>query len=175
MGFILEEKKPGFAYAININIDFNSTSIDFFGFIKFGKLAVFFKIFNCNSCKVHKADGLCSAKLFSCCDIFFKCALKKLVFKGYIINNSKECCMTAVVRPICINHSDFCYCGITVFRFEIVLAECNIICIHCKTKILNKLLKTCSVKIDEAFKSFNLCRNFIFHLESFICFKSCFS
>ena len=58
MSFILKKKKPRLILTVDIYIDFYRTRIDFFRFIKLCKLAVLFKIFNGNSCYIHKANRL---------------------------------------------------------------------------------------------------------------------
>ena len=59
--------------------------------------------------------------------------------------------MTAVIRPICVNHSDFGQRRIALFGIsEIAAAELNIVLVHCKTQILNHNFKLTVVHIDKA-------------------------
>ena len=167
MCFVLEEQEPILFLSLNVDLYFYSTSIDLFRFVKLIELSVDFKIFNCNGCKIHKADRLRSAKLFANGEIFFVSFLKKLVLKLHAVDNSSERGMTAVVGPISVDHSDLGYCGISLLADKILLTEDDIVNIHCKSVFFYKVLKSRSVKSDKSVERLYLCGNIIFYLERF--------
>ena len=83
--------------------------------------------------------------------------------------------MTAVVRPVCIDHADLSDCGIALLCKEVLLAECDIINIHCKAVRLDKITKSVTVKLCEAVESCNLCGDLILDSKSFGLLESCLS
>ena len=175
MCFVLEEEQPFFDFSVNININFNCASINFFTLIKTVKLAVCFKIFCSDCADIHKIDGLCSADCLAGFDVSVISRLQKLVLKLNAVNRCEECCMTAMVRPVCVNHSDFCDCWVALFANEVLLAELYVINIHSKAHIINHFLKSCNVQINKPIKSCNSFGDFINCLQCFGHFKRCFS
>ena len=84
--------------------------------------------------------------------------------------------MTAMVRPVCINNTDFCDCGISVLCIsEISLKESEVIKIHSKALFIKKLRESGIIHCD---KAFNCCYLFGGGINSCKCFgllKSCFT
>ena len=178
MCFILKEKKPRLFFAVNFNFDFNCTSIDFLGLVQFIELSVFLQIFNGNRCQIHKANRLCPAQFLANSHIVIISLLQKLVLELCVVDNRQKCCVTAMIRPICVYHTDFRKGGVSVLRLKVVLTEFNIVLIHCKTVVVNKFCKLRFVISVKAVKSFNRCRNGIINLECFKlikCSLSCFN
>ena len=56
-----------------------------------------------------------------------------------------------MVRPIGIQHSDFCFCGIATFLAEIRLQESEICHIHSKSRCFIKFLQGSCIHINEIF------------------------
>lgn len=76
--------------------------------------------------------------------------------------------MTAVVRPVSVNHSDFGDSRVSVFRVaEIVLTELNVIEVHSETEFFYKSFKTCVIEHNEVFKFLNGCRDIVVSIEGF--------
>ena len=80
-----------------------------------------------------------------------------------------------MIWPVCVNHSDFCNCRITVFWFKIILAKCYIVGIHRKTVFTDKRFKTTAIKRNKTVECFNFCRNIVFYTECLRFFKNGFS
>ena len=83
--------------------------------------------------------------------------------------------MTAVVRPIGIYHSYLCDSGISLLGSEVITAEADIIEVHSKTVLSNKVGKTCLVKRDKSVKSSNAIGHGIRHSECFVLLKGSLS
>ena len=175
VGFVLEQKEPRLFYAVNLNVHLDSTSIDFFRFIKLIKMTVLFQVANGKSGNIHQILRLGSAKSFTGSHIFVIGFLKEFVLKGHFVNSGKEGRMTAMVRPISVDHTNFGNGGISLFHAEIVTAETDIIGIHSKTVSLDEFSKSFFVKINKAVKSGNLGRNIILHSKRCRQCKRCFS
>ena len=75
--------------------------------------------------------------------------------------------MTAVVRPICIDHLDLGDGGISLLARKIGAAELDVVDIHSETELLDKLCKSLVGHSDKSVNGCDRCGNIIFHLESF--------
>ena len=175
MGFILEEEEPRLFLAVDFNFDLNGTSVDLFGFVKLIQLARLLERLACERTDVHEIDGLGSAERLAGCDVFVVSLCKKLVFKGYAVNGGIEGGMTAVVRPIGVDHLDFGDRGVSAFGLEVVLAECNVAFVHSKTHIADHCGEAVLVEVNEAFKSCNLGGNLVNGLQGCGKLHGCFA
>ena len=137
MGFIFKQQQPFFCFAFYVYINFHSAGIDFLGFIQLIQLAFLFQEFCYNRTHIHQIDGLCSADGFSGCQIFVICRLQGRILKFDAVDGCLESSMAAVVRPIGINHLDFRNGRVSLLAQEILLADLDIIQIHCQTHILD--------------------------------------
>ena len=157
MCFVFEHQQPFFAGTIiQFNIDFNAASVDFFTFVQVFKFACTFEIFGTNSCQVHqsKRSVFVWIQFFFDSQIFFVGSFYCFVFDSYFVKDCVECCMTAVVRPVCVNHTQFCKCRIAFFLvFEVILTESQVICVHSKTVLFDKIAKSCFIHIYKAFNN----------------------
>ena len=173
--FIFEQQQPFLCFAFHINVDFYSTSIDFFGFIQTIQFAFFFQQFCSDSANIHQVDGFCSADGFSGCQVFIVSILQQFVFKLDAVDGCIECCMTAMIGPVCIDHFDFCDGRISVFTQEVVLAYFDIIQIHRQAHIFHHSIQTCFIQFDEAFQCCYFCGDFILNIQCIKCIQCCFS
>ncbi len=73
--------------------------------------------------------------------------------------------MTAMVRPISVNHTDFRYCRLSVFGFKILLTKSYIVYIHCKPVGFNKILQALAVKRYKSVKRSYLSRYLILDVK----------
>ena len=165
MCLILKEQQPILLLTLNVDLDLNSTSVYLLRLIKLGKLSVCLKISGCNSCNIHKIDGLGSSKLASDSNVLIVRLLKKLVLKLNAVDGGKEGGMTAVIRPIRIDHLDLSYSRISVLGTKIVAAESYIIKIHSKSVIVNELSKLLILVGDKAVEHLDLGGYLIVHLK----------
>ena len=133
MGFIFKEYKPLLCFligsVIHLHRNHNRAGIDFIGLFHIVQFAVFFQLSHCHQSQIHQADEL----IFSSCKNLFSGIQITLVggFDGrtiitlpklHICQLCGEGGMTAVVRPVCIQHSDFRHGRISLFiLFKILL------------------------------------------------------
>ena len=165
MGLILEEQEPRLAYAVNVNVDLNGAGIDLLRFVKLIEFAVGSEILNSNRCNIHKADGLSSAKLLADADVLVIGLLKQLILELNVINNGQEGGVTAVIRPVCIDHTYLGDGRLASFRLKVILTEGDIVGVHSQAVLLDKLLEAFFVQRKEAVKGSYGSRDLIVSLE----------
>ena len=158
MGFVLEEQKPRLGFAVNLYIHFNRAGVDLLGLVKLIELTLFSEVFHCKRCNIHKVYRLSPAKLFSCFNIVVIGLLNKAVLKLNVVDSSQERCVTAMIRPVGVDHTDLGYSGISLFEDKILLTESNVVLVHSKTVFAYKIGKLRFTVLAEPVESFNLGR-----------------
>ena len=178
VSFVFEHQQPFFLFAVDVHIDFYAASVDFFAFIKALELACAFEIFCTDCCKVHQCYGTVTCRVQFVFDfkIFFPACLNVFIFDNYVLQLCHKCCMTAVVRPVCIDHLDFCESWVSFFCvLEVVVAECQVVCIHCKPVFFYETFKISFCHINKAFKNRCFFRNRIYFCQCFWFFHGGFA
>ena len=158
---VLEKEEPRLFFTVGFNLDFYCTSVDLFRFVELVELSDAAEIFCSQGTDVHQVNRLCAAELLSGFDIVVIRILQQLVLKGNAVNGCEECGMTAVVRPICINHADFGDGRVTLFADKVILTECDVVLVHSKTVILYKIGKFTLCQFAEAVECLNRVGNFV--------------
>ena len=153
MCFILEHQQPILIFTININLDSYRTGIDFFRFIKIFQLSIFLKSLDANCCKIPQRKWLFC---FSCVNFFAQikisiiCFLNIFILDINIVDNCIECCMTAMIRPVCINHFNFSDSWISLFFIlEVILQKLDICKIHSQAIFTSKCFQSCFIQINK--------------------------
>ena len=165
MCFILEHKKPLLVLAVNVNGYFYGAGIYFFTLVKVGEKTVFFQLSYCGGRNIHKADRLCASAKLLLVELVFLISFGNIGSVNLrIVDYRSECCVTAVIRPVCIYHSDFGKGRISLLLLEIFLTELYIAKIHSKCVLLDKLVKHGYIL-----------RNIILYIKRFILLKAAFS
>ena len=184
MCLVLEHEDIIFRLAVYFNPYLNGTCIDLFRFIKIVKFSFFLELLACKSSNVHETNGLfgdsVSVNFFSVGEIALISSLDLcrefiITFELDICKVSKECCMTAVVRPVCIKNPDLCNCRNSSLLFEEILNELDVSKAHCKAHSLSQSFKLIIGHFKEAFNICNFCRNIIFIDKSGRLFSRSFS
>lgn len=89
----------------------------------------------------------------------------------YAVYRREKRGMAAMVRPVCINHSDFRYSRVAMLAFEVFAAKFNIRKVHCKSIFVYKCLELIFVKLRKSRKSYNACRNDVVDTQRIGLFK----
>ena len=173
MRLVFEEQKPRLGYAVNIYIDFHRAGVYLLGLVETVEFAVLLEIFDRYRRKIHKAYRLRAPELFSDRKIFVVGLLQKLVLKLHAVYDSKESSVTAVIRPVGVDHANLGYSRVAVLGFEIILTERNVVRVHGETVFFDEVLKPRSVEFDKSVKSSDLGRNVVFYRESLGLFETC--
>ena len=163
--FVFKEQQPVLFFTIVLNFDFDRAGVDFIGFVEFGKLALCFQVFCGNRTDVHKAYRLRASEFFTDSKVALIGFLQHLVFENNMVDCRIECRMSAMIRPVGVNHPDFRNRRLAVFRAEVLPAFQKIRRVHCKSARFDKFRKFSFRKIGEAFNGFHLLRDFIFRLQ----------
>ena len=164
--FVLEEKEPVFVLAVNGHLYLYGTRVDLLGFVELVESAFLLEDLCRNGADVHEVLGLGSAERGSCGYIVVVSLLEELVLKAYLVNSRIEGRVSAVVRPVGIDHLDLGHSGTSALGLKVLLAECRVVGVHSEGVVLNECLKTCSVKIKEAVDGGNLGGYVVLSLES---------
>ena len=120
VGFVLEKYKPVLclrAFSIvNFNRHNNCAGIVFLGLLHICKLAVLLELLHAHESDIHKGNEflfflvISCIKSISCCKVLVIGLLYRLLVEAIAKLDFFELCtkssVTAVVRPVCIKHSD---------------------------------------------------------------------
>ena len=80
--------------------------------------------------------------------------------------------MTAVIRPIGIDHADLSNGWSTFFGFfKVFLAEGNIAKVHCQTIVFDEVTKSLLIQVAESIQNCNISRNIVWCMQSFRSFQ----
>ena len=154
MRLILEHQQPVLLLTIHIHLHLHRARIDLFTLVQIIQPADLPEILGTNRTKIHQGNRLSlpagidrlTQRFILLCRIFdirrFNLNLVQARIKGR---------MTAVIRPVGINHHDLGESWITLFfLFEVLLQKDDICQIHGKTMVLDKICKACFIQAAEA-------------------------
>ena len=169
VGFVLEHQNPVFFSACNVYLDFHRTSIDFFAFVQIVQLAVCLELLHCQCCHIHEGNRLgISAQFVADVQVSVIGFLNIRSTDFNLFNIGGECGVTAVVRPVSVNHPDFRDGWVTVFGIlEIILTELDVIQIHCQTVFPNECIQLFLGAVAESMQGLDFGRDFIVGIERF--------
>ena len=171
VGLVLEHEDPVLLLAVYIHLDLYRAGIDLLALVKVGKLSVSLQLLCCKGGEVHKGHGLVrSAQLLADVHIHIVCILYVRSIYLYVFNICEECGVTAVIRPVGVDHAYLGYGGVALFLIaEVILTELDIVVVHGKSELVNECMESESVEVDEALKLLNCCGDII------VCIKSLYS
>ena len=167
MCFVLELNKPLFCFTINGNRYFDGAGINFVTLVKIGDQSSLFEEFHTDKCHIHQGNISCavlavdflSAFIIKCKSVFYgfgQCCF----FDLYFFQSCQESGMTAMVRPVGVDHTQLCYSRISVFVVtEIIAAEFQIRKCHGKAHAVKIIFHLVIVPFDEPFHRCHISRN----------------
>ena len=156
VSFVLEHKEEVAVLTVDVCGNVNGAGVDLLALVKLGELASLFEHLYCDGCDIHQSLGaLCrlflSVNLDSGCEVSVISGRYCFIVYFYVIDMSREGGVTAMVRPVCIDNSDFCDSGISFFFIsEVALEELEVVYIHSKTELVKKSGHSFLVKRDES-------------------------
>ena len=158
VGFIFEKEEPIFRPIDGVDLDFDGASIHFFRSVQIFQLAFLAKCLHSGSGHIHqghRALRVCAIEMDAGLFIFlqrFGNRSRKLPF--LYIDSSKlrgECGVTAMVRPISIEHADFRHSRVALlFIPEIIADHSEIPMAHGKAHRGNQRIDACIIQISHA-------------------------
>ena len=182
MCLILKVDQPFFGFSVNFHRHNNTAGVNLIRFFLICKFSIFFQLTHRHQGHIHQAYKfiLPSGKylrpmlhihIISILHRFLVIAFLKInIFKFGL-----ECCMTAVIGPICVKHTNLCHCWVPFFFTRIIfLNKFKIIKCHCKAKGVIKFPKLCFRHGHEIIKHSHIGRLFEFCDQSLRLSFSCF-
>ena len=145
VGFVFEHKQPFFCAVVGFHIHFYATGVDFFTLIQIFQHAPFFQRFGSDGCHVHHGNwtGFCSfaVHFFTGSQIFFIAFFHQWIIQSNVCNLCHKGGMTAVIRPVGVNHFQFGDGWIPLFFIaEITLHIAQVTQIHSQTILLTQFI-----------------------------------
>ena len=141
---IFKEDKPLFSFSVYFNRNYYRAGIYLIWLLHIIEFSVSFEFTHTHKCNIHKRNIFVRSvleKFFSCSFIhlircFDRCIVITIL-KLNILKFCLECCMTAVVWPICIKYTNLRNGRLSVFLiFKVILNMQEIFKCHCKIKRL---------------------------------------
>ncbi len=163
--FVFEQQQPGLLHAVRFNLDFDGAGIDFLRLIQLWELSGLFQCLDRHGGQVHQADGFGPPQVLTRPEIVLPGLLNIPVLKADTVDDGVEGGVTAVVRPVGVQHADFGDRGIPVLAAEIVLTEGNVIGIHGEAQIPDHRLQPLAGESTEAFQRFHFRRDLILRTQ----------
>ena len=165
MGFVLEHYQPLFGLAVDFDRHNDGASINLFGLVKVSQLAFLAQLLHADYGNVHQGYrtlGVFTVNFVTGSHVFVISLLYRLG-KGtgndiYIFNLRHEGCMTAVVGPVGIQHTDFSNSRLTVLFIEVFLAPQQVVQAHSQAHGLAQCLRLFFGHGQEAGNGFYLFR-----------------
>ena len=185
MRFVFKHYQPLFRFAVDFDRHNYGAGIDFFGLVKVSQLAFLAQLLHADNSNIHERyRTLCifAVNLVTSSHIFVISLLYRLSINAgnniYVLNLRHEGGMTAVVRPIGIQHTDFGNSRFAMLFIEIFLAPEQILQAHSQAHGLTQSLCFCLAHGQETGNSLNLLRllagadqSFRFSLFGLTCFN----
>ena len=140
MGFIFKADQPFLSLAVNFHRNYNTAGIDLIRLLHIFQLAFFFQLAHSHQGHIHQAHiFIITARINFIVGIFvgligrfFKFFIVA-VFKTDIFKLCLECCMAAMIRPVCIQHTDLSHRRIPFFfTGKVFLNELEVLKGHCQ-------------------------------------------
>ena len=130
VSLILEVYKPLFCLSVDLDRNDDGAGVDLIRNLEIFEFALFAELFHAHDRKVHQANKLVVAAfvdLFMIRKILVISVLNRLfvvaVCECHIFQLCGECRMTAVIGPVCIEHTDLCHRRISLLLVLIVILD----------------------------------------------------
>ena len=173
MRFVLEQQQPVFLVSVDLHFDFHRTGVDLFRFVEFFEKSPFFEKFCGNRADIHEVFRFGTAQFLPRRQIVVISVLQQFVLELYVVDRRKKRRMTAMIRPIGIDHTDLGERRIALFGFEIILTELDIVFVHRQRVFFDKGRKSLFVQLQKSVKRFHFRGNRMVDFEGYGNGKTC--
>ena len=168
VGLVLEEQQPRLGDAVHGDVHLHRAGVDLLALVQLGKLAHGLQMLDGDGREIHQADGLLAAPQgVPGCQIVRVGLLQQGVLKGHMVENGAEGGVAAVIGPVGVNHADFRDGGVAAFLLEIGLAESDVVQVHGKAVVRDKVRQLVTAKFREAGQGRHLRGNVVADGEGF--------
>ena len=147
--FIFKVNQPLFFFSVHIYRNYDGAGIDFIGFFLILKFSFRFQFFHGKQSQIHQADEFVISSFIENLTVrqilfirFYDRLFVITVFECYFFQFCGKCCMTAVIGPVSIQHTNFSHGRITFFFiFEIILDMQEILKCHSQIQRIIQLFQ----------------------------------
>ena len=183
MGFIFKIHQPFLGFSVHFHRNHNGTGIDFIRFFLVLQFSFFFQPFHGHQGKIHQTDKLilpALIHLFVCVQIIlvslFHGGPVKSLPKGNVFQFCGKSSMTAVVRPVGIQHTDFRHGRVSFFfLLEIILNVQEILKGHGKAQRIIEIFQLLLLQSGKSIQNLHILRFLKIIRQRFRLFQSGFS
>ena len=166
VGFVLEEEQPILLFPVNVNLALNRAGVHLIGLVQALKAAMGAQVLGADGTHVHQAHGLMLAlQLCAHVQILLEGQLHRFVVDLHIGELGAEGGMTAMVRPVGVNHAHLGDGGLTADLLEVGLEELDVGLVHGKAALFAELGKALVVELGEALDNLYRLRHGNLHLK----------
>ena len=163
---IFKVDEPLLCHSVDLHRYNDGTCINLVGLFLILKLSFFFQLAHRHQSKIHQADKLILAafeNLAVICQILAVRILDRLfiiaIVKYDLLQLRRKRCMTAVIRPVGIQHADLCHRRISFFFvFKVILNMQEIFECHRKVQRGIEFFQRRFVHVDKTIKRDHICR-----------------
>ena len=151
VGLVLEQQQPRLSDAVHGDVHLYRAGVDLLALVQLGQLPRGLQVLDGDGRQIHQADGLlAAAKGIPDFQIVLVGLLQQGVLKGHVVENGAEGGVAAVIGPVGVNHADFRDGGVAAFFPEIGLAEDDVVQIHGKAVVSDKVRQLVTAQFREA-------------------------
>ena len=152
MGLVLEHEDPVLIPIFGVHLDFHGACVDLLALVQIRQLSVRLQLPHCQGRHIHQRQGLFRSAQFPADPQVFIVGILDVGGKDlYVLDVGGEGGVTAVIGPVGVDHADLGNGGIPpLCILEICLAELDVVQIHGKTVLLDKVRQSCLAQLAEA-------------------------
>ena len=151
VGLVLKEQQPRLGDAVHGDVHLYRAGVDFLALVQLRELPRGLQVLDGDGREVHQADGLLAASQgIPGFQIVLVGLLQQGVLEGHVVENGAEGGVAAVIGPVGVDHAYFRDGGVAVFLLEIGLAEGDIVQVHGKAVVRDKVRQLVTAQAREA-------------------------
>ena len=151
VGLVLKEQQPRLGDAVHGDVHLHCAGVDLLALVQLRELARGLQMLDGDGREVHQADGLlAAAKGVPGFQIVLVGLLQQGVLEGHVVEDGAEGGVAAVIGPVGVNHADLRDSGVAAFLLEIGLAESDVVQVHGKAVVHDKVRQLVTAKFREA-------------------------
>ena len=152
MGLVFKHKEPVLIHAVNLGVYADGAGVYLFALVQLRQHSPLFEGLCAYGGDIHKGLGaLCglffAVYLYPGVKVALVCGLDSLILNGNAVQMGGEGGVTAMVGPVGVNQTNLGDGGIAALGIpEIALQEAQVVYVHSKAKIAEKLSKAAVIK-----------------------------
>ena len=156
VGFVLKHQEPRLLLAVDVGIDTDGAGVDLLALVQIAQEAALLEHLGAGGADIHQSNRALGSlfrtvDLDACVQIAVIDLLYHRIFDVCVVDFGQERRVTAVIRPVGVDHADLGDGRIALFlACKVILEELQIVQIHCQTEGGQQLLQSSLVHGDKA-------------------------